>query len=221
MTRWLIISLALCLAVASACVYVGLLHPELLRERIPTHWDINMQPDGWTDRDHYYRYLFLLPGVMVFMTCLMWLLPKISPQGFRIEPFAGTFGYVMTVVVGFFGYLATLQIWVGMADSKLWPQFFVAGFFLLFGLLGQAMRKVRRNYWMGVRTPWTLSNEVVWDRTHQLTATLWVSAGLLGGVLVLAGLPFWVGLIILLPAVFWPIFYSLWLYKRLERQGRT
>jgi len=220
MTRWLIISVALCAAAVAGCAYVGLLHPELLRERIPTHWDIAMQPDAWTDRDHYYRYLFLLPAFMAFMTVLMWLLPHISPQGYRIEPFAGTFGYIMTVVIGFFGYLSALLVWVGMADSDLWPKFFIAGFFVFFALLGSALKSVRRNYWMGIRTPWTLSNEVVWDRTHRLAAWLWLAGGVVGGLLVLAGLPFWIGLIVLVLAALWPAFYSLWLYKHLERLGQ-
>jgi uncharacterized membrane protein len=180
-----------------------------------------MQPDAWTDREHYYIYMLLGPGVMALMTGLMWLLPHISPQQFRIEPFAGTFGYLMTVVVAFFGYLSGLLIWVGMAESDLWPRFFVAGFFALFALLGNSLGKVQRNFWMGVRTPWTLASEVVWDRTHRLAAWLFVTAGVLGFVLVLLGVPFWIGVILILVAALWPVLYSLLLYKRLERQGKV
>src|ERR1700676_4410761 len=105
MKRWLILCTLLTLGVTAGCLYVGLVQPDLLRERIPTHWDLHMVPDAWTDRDHYYGYLLLCPAVMAFMTALTWFLPLISPQQFRIEPFAGTFGYCMTIVVGFFGYL--------------------------------------------------------------------------------------------------------------------
>jgi uncharacterized membrane protein len=221
MTRWLVTAIVLTLLVFAGCAYVGLFRPELLRERIPTHWDLYMQPDQWTDGEHYYKYLFLCPGVMALMTVLMWLLPHISPQHFRIEPFAGTFGYLMTVIVAFFGYLSGLLVWVGIEESDLWPRFFVAGFFALFALLGNSMGKVQRNFWMGVRTPWTLASEVVWDRTHRLAAWLWVAAGLLGVVFVLAGLPYWVGLILILVAALWPALYSLLLYKKLERQGKV
>jgi len=221
MTRWLLISALLTVAVTAGCAYVSLARPDLLRERIPTHWDLHMQPDAWTGRDTYYKYLLLCPGVMAFMTGLMWLLPRISPRQFRIEPFADTFGYAMTVVVGFFGYLSVLLVWVGIAESDLWPRCFAAGFFVLFALLGNVMGRIQRNFWMGVRTPWTLASEVVWDRTHRLAAWLWVTAGVLGAILVLAGVPFWVSLIVLLLAALWPALYSLLLYKQLERQGKV
>ncbi len=221
MTRWLITSTLLTLLITGLCLYVGLVRPDLLREQIPVHWDLHMNPDSWSDRDNYYKFLLLCPGVMALMTGLMWLLPRISPQHFKIEPFADTFGYCMTVIVGFFGYMTLLLLWVGMADSDLWPKLFVAGFFVLFALLGNMMGKVQRNFWMGVRTPWTLASEVVWDRTHRQAAWLWTAAGVIGAVLVLVGLPFWIGLALVMLALFWPVVYSLLLYKRLERQGKV
>jgi uncharacterized membrane protein len=220
MTRWLIVAAVTTLGVAAGCLYVGLVQPEMLRDRIPTHWNLSMVPDAWTTREHYYKYLLLCPAVMAFLTGLMWLLPRISPAHFRIEPFADTFGYCLTVIVGFFGYLAGLLVWVGIADSPLWMQFFLAGFFGLFALLGNVMGKVRQNYWMGVRPPLTLARAPVWDRTHRLAAWLWVAAGVVGMLLVLAGVPFWIALLELMVALFWPAVYSLLLYKRLERQGK-
>lgn len=220
MTRWLIVSAILTLVTLAACLYVGLVQPELLRERIPTHWNIDMEPDGWTDRDHYVWFLLLPPGVMAVMTLLAWLLPKISPRHFEIEPFAATWGYVMTIIVAYFGYLSGLMIWVGIADSPLWPKCFVAGFFALFALLGNVMGKVQRNYWMGIRTPWTLASETVWERTHRLAAWLWVAGGVVGGALVLLGVPFLIAFGLLMATIFWPAIYSLILYKRLQREGK-
>jgi uncharacterized membrane protein len=71
-----------------------------------------------------------------------------------------------------------------------------------------------------VPTPWTLASAPVWDRTHRLAAWLWVAAGVVGMLLVLAGVPFWIALLELMVALFWPAVYSLLLYKRLERQGK-
>lgn len=221
MTRWLITSAVLTVVVLAVCLYVGLAQPEVLRERIPTHWNIDMEPDAWTDREHYVVYLLLPPAVMAVLTLLAWLLPKVSPRHFEIEPFAATWGYVMTVIVGYFAYLAVLLIWVGIEDSALWPKFFIAGFFALFALMGNVMGKVQRNFWMGIRTPWTLASETVWERTHRLAAWLWVASGLLGVVLVLIGVPFLIAFGLLMASIFWPVIYSLILYKRLQREGKV
>jgi uncharacterized membrane protein len=97
----------------------------------------------------------------------------------------------------------------------------IAGAYLLFALLGNVLGKVQRNFWVGVRTPWTLASETVWTQTHRMAAWLFVAAGLLGFVATLAGhsgLWLFVGLIAAI--ALGPVVYSLVLYKRLERQGR-
>ncbi len=221
MKRWLIASTALTVLAAAAALLVGLVWPDVLRERIPIHWDVHMQPNDWSTRADYYKILLIAPAVMALMTLLTWLLPMISPKQFEVEPFARTFGFAMTVVVGYFAYMQALLIWVGIEDSPLWPKFFIAGIFLLFACLGNVMGKVQRNFWMGVRTPWTLASEVVWDRTHRLAAWLWFTAGLLGALLVILGVPFWLAFVLLMATVFWPVLYSLWLYKRLQREGKV
>jgi len=97
----------------------------------------------------------------------------------------------------------------------------IAGLFLFFALLGNVIGKVRRNFWMGVRTPWTLASEVVWDRTHRVAAWLFTGVGVVGCVAVLAGVPFLVCFAALIVVAFFPIFYSLVLYKKLQSQGRV
>src|SRR5262249_44821666 len=97
----------------------------------------------------------------------------------------------------------------------------IAGFFLFFALMGNVLGRVRRNFWMGVRTPWTLASETVWNQTHRLTAWLFVAGGLAGFVAVVAGAPVvwcFVGFLVALVAL--PIGYSFALYKKLERLGR-
>src|SRR5919204_301408 len=60
-----------------------------------------------------------------------------------------------------------------------------AGLFLFFAVLGNVIGKVRSNFWMGVRTPWTLASPKVWERTHRLAAWLWVTVSIVGFVAVL------------------------------------
>lgn len=221
MIRWIIVSLTMTLAVLAVMSYVGFGRPDLLREKIPIHWDINFEPDGWTDRAHVGWHLLAFPGFMLLMVLLMFVLPWLSPKNFEIDRFAGTFGFVMTSVIALFGYLGILVLWAAIDETPAyWGQCFVAGFFVMFAVMGNVMGKVQRNFWMGIRTPWTLANETVWNRTHRVAAWLWVIAGVGGGIAVICGAPFWSALIVIIVAALWPAVYSLILYKSLQKQGK-
>src|SRR5262249_10492038 len=127
------------------------------------------------------------------------------------------------LVVALFGFMHVLSLAAALQGGNAFPmgRWLVAGFFVFFALLGNVLGQVRRNFWMGVRTPWTLANETVWIQTHRLTAWIFVAGGLVGFVAVVAGAPLvwcFISFLVLLVAV--PVVYSFVLYKRLERQGK-
>ena len=127
----------------------------------------------------------------------------------------------MAVVAALFTYIQLLLVLGGVAGVQLdLTRWLLGGLSLFFALLGNRLGKVQRNFWMGVRTPWTLASEAVWIRTHRLTAWLWVPGGGVLAILGFAGVPVWWWLAGLLLMALSPVFYSLWLYKRLEKQGR-
>jgi uncharacterized membrane protein len=219
MTRWLIIALGLtAAAVASAIAAFNGVFGDL-PARVPVHWGITGQPDHWVDRADLLPYLLLPPGVMAIMILLALAIPWLSPQKFKVDTFRSTFDYVMLLMVVLFGYIhLTLLLCYLTTFNAI--NMMVGGLMLFFALLGNVMGKVRRNFFMGVRTPWTLANETVWIRTHRVTAWVWTAGGLVLGIAVLAGVPVaWVmGPFLLM--IFYPVVYSLVLYKRLERQGK-
>jgi uncharacterized membrane protein len=104
-----------------------------------------------------------------------------------------------------------------MATTEISAVAFLGGVFALFGLLGVAMRDVKRNGLVGVRTPWTLADDTVWAETHRVTAKLWLAAGTVGIVLLLVGAPFWMPFVALLGAIVYPILHSYLAAKRLAR----
>jgi uncharacterized membrane protein len=118
------------------------------------------------------------------------------------------------------GYLHLIILWGGMHPEESIIRWLVGGIFLFFALLGNVLGRVRRNFWIGVRTPWTLASEAVWIQTHRLSAWLFAAAGLVGLVAVLAGVPMEVCFFGLIGAALIPAVYSLILYKRLEKQGK-
>ena len=221
MRRWLLVSVFLTALTFAGTFLVVRLAPDLLADPVPVHWDIHGRPDHLVPRDEVLPYLLISPGVMVGMVLLTLVLPWLSPKPFDVERFRGTYGYIMALVVGLLAYIQAVLL---LASLKQPPvdaiKLLIAGIFLFFALLGNVLGKVRRNFWMGVRTPWTLASETVWDRTHRVAAWLFLAGGLAGFVAVLAGVPFlwcFVGLMVFALA---PVPYSLVLYKRLERQGK-
>ena len=225
MTRWFYVSVALTLLALGASLYVYEFRYADLPDQVPTHWDINFNPDGFTPKDHILPLFLLLPLVMAGTCVLTLVLPWLSPRHFRVDTFRDTYGYIMMLVVALMGYLQVATLWGAMQPEQnktIFMRFFLGGICLFFALLGNVLGKVRRNFWMGVRTPWTLASEPVWTQTHRLAAWLFVAAGLIGFVLVMVLPPgaAWVIFIAIVVAALLPVLYSLVLYKRLERQGK-
>jgi uncharacterized membrane protein len=90
---------------------------------------------------------------------------------------------------------------------------------LLIALMGNVLGKVRRNFFIGVRTPWTIANEQVWNATHRFAAKTFFAGGIVGLLAVLVRAPFWVPMAAVLIAALSPVIYSLVFYKKLEHQG--
>jgi uncharacterized membrane protein len=228
MNRWLCVSIVLTVLTTAGPLYLYYGRPDLLREQIPTHSNAAGEVDKWTPRDQILPQWLLLPGVMGFFVLLTLVLPWLSPQGFKVDTFRETFSFLMSVVVALFGYIQLLLVLGGIEgvrmDSTRW---ILGGVSLFFSLLGNRLGKVQRNFWMGVRTPWTLASEVVWIGTHRLTAWLWVPGGVLLALVGFVGpslVPMTACIIVwmagLLLMALTPVVYSLLLYKRLERQGK-
>jgi uncharacterized membrane protein len=225
MTRWFYLSVALTLAALGATLYVWQFRYDELPELVPVHWDAHFNADGFSPKQDVVTTFFLLPGAMALLCLLTLALPWLSPRRFEVTTFRSTYGYVMMLVTALMGYLHVAFLWGAMQPAQnktIFMRLLLGGICLFFALMGNVMGKVRRNFWMGVRTPWTLASDTVWNQTHRLAAWMMVAAGLLGVALVMV-LPAdyaWLALFLILPAGLVPVIYSLVLYKRLEREGK-
>jgi uncharacterized membrane protein len=220
MSRWLYLALALTILAFASSGYVYLFAYDRLPEKIPVHWDIRGQPDKIVPRQEAWVNFWLMPPLMGGFLGLTLLLPWLSPKQFKVDPFRETYDYIMAVVIMLCGYIHLILV-VGSFNPDLsLIRFMVAGILFFFAVIGNVLGRVRRNFWMGVRTPWTLASEAVWIKTHRLAAWLFVAFGILGGIACLAGVPLiaiFPGLIV---AALLPVLYSLILYKKLEKQGK-
>jgi uncharacterized membrane protein len=209
--KYYLVALLLTALVALADVWAYSHLPEL----IPTHWNWHNVANGWSPK----WVIFLVgPGLMVVLMLLMRVLPWLSPKNFEVDTFRITYLQIMVILVCVAGYLQLLVLWAGLGNTMNIGRAIVGGGCLLFALLGNLMGKVRRNFFIGIRTPWTLANERVWNATHRFAAKTMVVGGVLGLILTAAGLDSWPVLAVLLAGVLAPVVYSLVVYKEMEKR---
>jgi uncharacterized membrane protein len=220
MKRWLMVSIGVTILATVASLVVWANREAWLPEKVPTHWDAHFKVDAWTQRDDMLLPLLLVPGSMAGMVVLFLILPWLSPEKFKVDSFRATYDYIMGLLLLMFGYLHGVILAAYMGEVEDFGRWLVGGMLLVLAMLGNVLGKVQRNFWMGVRTPWTLASETVWIRTHRLAAWLFVAGGLIGFVLVLLGVHPLIALGVFGVAAIAPVFYSLVLYKYLEKHGR-
>jgi uncharacterized membrane protein len=188
---------------------------------VPMHWDAHGHVNGWGPK----WTLFLFgPGTMLLIVLMFSALPWLSPKKFEVDSFRATYLYIMIVIVAMMAYCHTLLLLSALGSLAGFgldmTRAITGGACLLIALLGNVLGKVRRNFYIGVRTPWTIANEQVWNATHRFAAKTFFAGGLLGLIAVLLRAPFWAPLAAILIAAFVPAIYSLFFYKQLERAGR-
>jgi uncharacterized membrane protein len=173
-----IIVLTMILAAALA----GLLLWSRLPDPMASHWNANDQVNGYIPR---FWGVFLMPLVTLGMFLLFMLIPNIDPLKANIAKFRGVFNVFITCIVGFMLYIHALTLlWSLGYTSFGMSKAMLPALGLLLILIGNVMRQAKRNWFIGIRTPWTLSSDTVWDKTHQLGAILFMVSGvlaLLGG----------------------------------------
>jgi uncharacterized membrane protein len=188
-------------------------------QKVPIHWNIRGEVDGYGDKS---VAAFVTPVAMLGLFALFQALPWLSPRQFSLDTFRGTYEFLVSLIMALFAYIHGLMLWAAHGGPLDLNRALVGGLCLFFVLIGNVLGKVRRNFYVGVRTPWTLASERVWIDTHRLAARLFVAAGVSGLLICLAigGPTAFIatgGLILL--AAFIPAIYSLVHYKRLDRQG--
>jgi uncharacterized membrane protein len=146
-----------------------------LPERMVTHWDVRGEPNGWSSRA---VGAFAIPAMSLFIWLLLRAVPYIDPRRANIEKFRETFETLVIAIVAMMALLHVAVIGAALgwpvSISRIAP--LAVGALLI--ILGNLLPRFRSNFFMGIRTPWTLSSESVWNRTHRVGGYLLVIAGL-------------------------------------------
>jgi len=150
---------------------------------IATHFDAAGHVNGYMPRD---KALVFMPVMMLVMIgLLLWLLPAIMPKKTNIDRFEAVYGLVALFVPGLLTLVHIVLILNAAGIHIAVTRVILVAAGVLFAVIGNFLPKTRMNWLMGIRTPWTLSDERVWERTHRLAGPLFVMGG---AVVLLAGL---------------------------------
>ncbi len=206
-----------CAILIVLCELATLLVYPQLPESVATHWDANGVANGFSPR---WSLFIFTPALMLGMTALFAALPWLSPRRFEVRSFESTSLYLMVLIVILVGYVHAVILWKATGGALDIPRAILGAVSVFMLAMGNVMGKVRRNFFIGIRTPWTLASERVWYATHRLAAKAFVVAGLAGLVIAFAGLSVWLWGAVIVASAAIPLVYSLLLYKRLERDGQ-
>ena len=155
-----------------------------LPERVPTHWNAAGEVDGWSGRA---VGAFLMPTVALGLWLLFLVLPRLDPRRANYARFGPTYDLVVATVIVFQVALHVLLLGVALGWPVAVDTVIIVGVGLLLLLLGNVLPRVRPNWFIGIRTPWTLSSDRAWEKTHRVGGYIFSAAGLV--VVAAAALP--------------------------------
>lgn len=198
-------------------VYLAIIW-DSLPQRVPIHWNYKGEIDNWGDKFSLILMLLLLP---VLMYVLMTFIPRIDPKN-RISLMGGKFYQLKFFLVLFMSLVALLIVYTTKERSVNNPNLVFALLGLLLIIFGNYFKVIQPNYFIGIRTPWTLENNEVWKATHVFAGKIWVIGGF---VLVLGGLllnnvfgKVLVFIIVVLALI--PVVYSFIKFKQIQKRDR-
>jgi uncharacterized membrane protein len=212
-SRWFGLVVAALAAAVSVWAYPH------LPNTVVTHWNLHGAPDGYSSR---FWAVALMPLVMLGLTGVFAVLPKMDPRRENYAKFLDSYWLIANAILVFMGVAHVLILANGLGYSVQIDRLLPLGIGLLFAFLGNYLTRIEPNWFIGIRTPWTLSSDTVWRKTHRTGGWLFV----IGGIVIAAGafaprrafLPLFVVTVVLVALS--PVVQSYILWKR-EQHDRS
>ncbi|MDD3270102.1 MAG: SdpI family protein [Syntrophomonadaceae bacterium] len=204
------------LVMAGLLLAAVLVYPHL-PAKVPGHWNIHGEIDAYYPKSFG---AFFEPLMVIAVYLLMLFTPLIDPKRNNYLRFAGAYRLLRWAVVLCFGLLYAATILVALGYPVNVALLVKASVAMLFIITGNFMSQFRHNYFVGIKTPWTLASEEVWQRTHRMGARIWVAGGLicLATAPVQASWGAYVFFIAVLVMVMVPMVYSYVVFHKLHDQ---
>lgn len=165
---WLLVIMAI------PFIYLAIIWNQI-PETVATHFDISGKADGFSDKSALI-YLTLLMTIPTYFILL--LIPKIDPKK-RIQAMGATYDKITFVIMLMLSAIALFIIHSGVSGNESDPRIIYAIICLFLMAIGNYFPTIKPNYFMGIRTPWTLENETVWRKTHRMAGRVYMIGGLI------------------------------------------
>lgn len=218
MNRKPLIFSCFCLAVLIALnLYVWFNLPKL--KQYPIHWNAQGQADGFGSKGIVGLLLLMMPLILAAATLLFHYMPKLEPFRDNLENSRlayHTTWYLTVALLGAVGGLIAMAYlsndWAQIGASPRWVVLFVS---VMFIGIGNVLGKVRRNFMMGIRTPWTLASDLSWEKTHRVGGRIFVLTGLVAGLSAIFTPDIAIAVMVtgVLGTTFFVVGYSFWVWK--------
>lgn len=198
-----------------------------LPDRVPTHWNAHNQIDGYSSKEFAGLFLpFFNIGLYLFFTGLFWVLPKIDPRKENYVKMSGILYKMRMVLTAFLTVVFLLCMSATLTSNPALISNGVGILIMLFiAVLGNLIRTVKPNYFVGIRTPWTIDSPEVWVKTHEIGGKIFFYTGLYGALIVLGVsfigndvLPIGTAIVLLLSATMYIVYYSYKLFNQLQKE---
>ena len=207
MRKLQILAIAL-VALSFATAYFA--HP-LMPAIMASHWNVEGKVDGYMARD---MGVYFMPILGAAMLALMYVLPSIDPKKENYKKFQVEYDEMVVIIIAFLDYIYLLTLAQNMYCTFNLIQFLAPGFGALFLYVGLMLGKAKQNWFVGIRTPWTLSSEKVWDKTHALGSKLFMAAGVIAFLGVLLPQLFVAAIVVIVAAAVATFVYSYVEYRK-------
>lgn len=204
-------------ATAVVLFVISVVVPAVFYDRIPdpvpTRFDGHGRASDFTPKP---LGAFIGPIIIGFLAVLFMIFPRISPRGYLIDRFRRPYEIVASTVIGFVFFLSMVALSMAMGARLRADRVILIAIGVLLLVLGNFMGKMTRNFFIGIRTPWTLASEEVWYRTHRVGGWLFV----MGALVLFAGAFLGAGPVLMLVVVIaiavGLTVYSYVIYRRIE-----
>jgi len=208
---------ATALALVIASLLCSVLLYDKLPDPVPTHFDAMGSANGFTPKP---IGAFVLPLILAFVGLILSIVPRISPNKDFAINFPRVYATIAISILIFVFGAGTLALFNAMGYRFNVTRVIFPALGVLFVVLGNYMGKLTRNFFVGIRTPWTLASDEVWLRTHRVGGPLFVLAGIvtiIAGAVLKPELAPIVLIAVVASVSLFLVAYSYVLYKRIER----
>lgn len=192
---------------------IGIYFYPQLPDTVASHWNFRGEVDSYMSK---FWGLFLMPIISLSLFLLFLFIPKIDPLKANIEKFRKYFDAFIVLIVVFLFYIYLLSIFWNLGFRFDMGRAVVPSLGILFYYCGVLIENAKRNWFVGIRTPWTLSSDKVWHKTHKIGGKLFKIAGVIAFLGVI--LPKYALFFVLIPAILTAIYTVVYSYFEYQKE---